>query len=516
MQPMPPPMGPNGMQQPMMPMAPRGMPGGMPGMPPMGMPMPGTPEAAFLAAQCGGATMMGQMAGGPMPPGMSPGMQMMKPGDSGGMKDAAEMLHNAAMVMKRRRCIVAVDEVPGFVRTVYTLLRVCDPEIIAWSEDGTQIVIKEAERFASEICPKFFRHRNFNSFTRLLNMYQFHKVPSVQRDSKDVCFEHPHFQRGRDDLLPLVQRKGAQTMREELMAREMWERSALGGMAGGPLDAALNPIHPMMQQQQMMQQQAASMGQPGDASNPGSWMRRMSELEAEVRTLKAENDRLRKIEEETKLLKEQIKANDDLIASLRASAPAQPSLADLFPGTADDAAAAGLPPPPEGLEEAMSTMGGPMMMMMSMMTNAMQQTLQNQTDVQFPNGAPTLDASAFDGAVQDASQGLLKSIGDGNRMLRLDFDTSMGDATYTQLKLSLDFARRRHQWALELEEGEARYTVWQEDSTVPDGYRFLRNFDRQPNSEAQDLLRVQPVEGEATVAGLFDGAGKFIDAFGKM
>ncbi|KAH8048311.1 DNA binding protein [Aureococcus anophagefferens] len=272
MQPMPPPMGPNGMQQPMMPMAPRGMPGGMPGMPPMGMPMPGTPEAAFLAAQCGGATMMGQMAGGPMPPGMSPGMQMMKPGDSErGMKDAAEMLHNAAMVMKRRRCIVAVDEVPGFVRTVYTLLRVCDPEIIAWSEDGTQIVIKEAERFASEICPKFFRHRNFNSFTRLLNMYQFHK------------------------------RKGAQTMREELMAREMWERSALGGMAGGPLDAALNPIHPMMQQQQMMQQQAASMGQPGDASNPGSWMRRMSELEAEVRTLKAENDRLRKIEEETKL-----------------------------------------------------------------------------------------------------------------------------------------------------------------------------------------------------------------------
>ena len=179
------------------------------------------------------------------------------------------------------------------------------------------------------------------------------------------------------------------------MAREMWERSALGGMAGGPLDAALNPIHPMMQQQQMMQQQAASMGQPGDASNPGSWMRRMSELEAEVRTLKTENDRLRKIEEETKLLKEQIKANDELIASLRASAPAQPSLADLFPGTADDAAAAGLPPPPEGLEEAMSTMGGPMMMMMSMMTNAMQQTLQNQTDVQFPNGAPTLDAAAF-------------------------------------------------------------------------------------------------------------------------
>ena len=134
------------------------------------------------------------------------------------MKDAAAALQSAAQLSKRRRCMVAVDEVPGFVRTVYTLLRVCDDSIIGWSEDGTQILIKEPDRFAAEVCPKFFRHRNFNSFTRLLNMYQFHKVPSVQRDSKDVCFEHPHFQRGRDDLLPLVQRKGAQSMRDELMA----------------------------------------------------------------------------------------------------------------------------------------------------------------------------------------------------------------------------------------------------------------------------------------------------------
>ena len=120
---------------------------------------------------------------------------------------------------------------------VYTLLRVCDDSIIGWSEDGTQILIKEPDRFAAEVCPKFFRHRNFNSFTRLLNMYQFHKVPSVQRDSKDVCFEHPHFQRGRDDLLPLVQRKGAQTMRDELMAREMYARPPF------PPGSGVEPVH---------------------------------------------------------------------------------------------------------------------------------------------------------------------------------------------------------------------------------------------------------------------------------
>ena len=52
-------------------------------------------------------------------------------------------------------------------------------------------------------------------------MYQIHKVPCAQCESKDVCFEHPHFQRGRGDLLPLVQRKGTQTMRDEILERKM-------------------------------------------------------------------------------------------------------------------------------------------------------------------------------------------------------------------------------------------------------------------------------------------------------
>ncbi|EOD04163.1 hypothetical protein EMIHUDRAFT_125420, partial [Emiliania huxleyi CCMP1516] len=105
------------------------------------------------------------------------------------------------------------DEVSGFVRSVYTLLRVCDAEIAGWSHDGLQVVIFDPARFASELCPKFFRHRTFQSFTRLLNMYQFHRVPSAQRDSKHVVFAHPNFQRTREDLLPLIQRKSSSACR---------------------------------------------------------------------------------------------------------------------------------------------------------------------------------------------------------------------------------------------------------------------------------------------------------------
>ena len=61
----------------------------------------------------------------------------------------------------------------------------------------------------------------------------------------------------------------------------------------------------------------------------------------------------------------------------------------------------------------------------------------------------------FDGAVQDAATGLLSAIEDGSLKLRLDFDTSMGDETYTKLKLSLEFARDvAIEWALAMEEEE--------------------------------------------------------------
>ena len=61
----------------------------------------------------------------------------------------------------------------------------------------------------------------------------------------------------------------------------------------------------------------------------------------------------------------------------------------------------------------------------------------------------------FDGAVQDAANGLLGAIQDGSLKLRLDFDTSMGDETYTKLKLSTEFARDvAIEWALAMEEDE--------------------------------------------------------------
>ena len=98
-------------------------------------------------------------------------------------------------------------EVAGFVRTLFTLLRVCDPVVIGWSRDGKVLLVRDPARFAAEVCPKFFRHKNFNSFTRLLNMYQFHKRPHEKElVGNGVAFAHESFMRGREDLLAKIKR----------------------------------------------------------------------------------------------------------------------------------------------------------------------------------------------------------------------------------------------------------------------------------------------------------------------
>lgn len=39
-------------------------------------------------------------------------------------------------------------------------------------------VVPSADRFGRELLPRFFKHSNFGSFVRQLNMYGFHKVCS--------------------------------------------------------------------------------------------------------------------------------------------------------------------------------------------------------------------------------------------------------------------------------------------------------------------------------------------------
>jgi heat shock transcription factor len=112
--------------------------------------------------------------------------------------------------------------------------------LIRWSEAGDsfiggchydfhlcdllQFAVPNSEHFAREVLGRWFKHQNFQSFVRQLNMYGFHKIPQLQqgvlKSDSDIeiwNFAHPHFRRGEPNLLNFIQRKKqvAQTLQPD-------------------------------------------------------------------------------------------------------------------------------------------------------------------------------------------------------------------------------------------------------------------------------------------------------------
>ncbi|OAX35151.1 hypothetical protein K503DRAFT_697431 [Rhizopogon vinicolor AM-OR11-026] len=105
--------------------------------------------------------------------------------------------------------------VPAFLQKLYEMVNdPSDHDLIRWSDAGDSFFVLDQERFASEVLGRWFKHKNFSSFVRQLNMYGFHKIPHLQQgvlrsdsDTEFWNFEHPHFIRGQPDMLCLIQRK---------------------------------------------------------------------------------------------------------------------------------------------------------------------------------------------------------------------------------------------------------------------------------------------------------------------
>lgn len=94
---------------------------------------------------------------------------------------------------------------PAFLSKTYEIFSMPEfSSICGWNASGDTIIVSQLEAFVALVLPRFFKHRNFPSFVRQLNLYGFHKTVL---DSKRLEFQHPYFKRDRPDLLHYIKRK---------------------------------------------------------------------------------------------------------------------------------------------------------------------------------------------------------------------------------------------------------------------------------------------------------------------
>ncbi|KAK5951085.1 Heat shock transcription factor [Knufia fluminis] len=107
-------------------------------------------------------------------------------------------------------------QIPPFVMKLHSFLEnPKNTDLIRWADDGKSFVVLNEDEFANKLIPELFKHNNYASFVRQLNMYGFHKkvglsdnsMRASERKAKSPSeYFNPFFRRGYPDLLWLIQK----------------------------------------------------------------------------------------------------------------------------------------------------------------------------------------------------------------------------------------------------------------------------------------------------------------------
>jgi hypothetical protein len=101
---------------------------------------------------------------------------------------------------------VESDRVP-FPEALFALLLNESPSVISWISGGQAFKILDAEKFETEVMPRYFIESNLATFLQQLRSYGFH----TDREASETSYAHPMFQAGKPELVTGIRRSGVKS-----------------------------------------------------------------------------------------------------------------------------------------------------------------------------------------------------------------------------------------------------------------------------------------------------------------
>ncbi|TYG90410.1 hypothetical protein ES288_A12G179500v1 [Gossypium darwinii] len=151
------------------------------------------------------------------------------------------------------------QSIAPFLRKCYEMV---DDEatnsIISWTQNNDSFVIWDMTEFSVRLLPQYFKHSNFSSFIRQLNIYGFRKI-----DSDRWEFANDGFVRGRKDLLKnIARRKYSQgpEQRKSLQQQQQPENS-VGSCENNENNRLWNEVENLKTDKNALTQELVKLGQ---------------------------------------------------------------------------------------------------------------------------------------------------------------------------------------------------------------------------------------------------------------
>ena len=109
------------------------------------------------------------------------------------------------MLGKKRNNQRKVNKSESFLSKLYDILKNNSySKIIHWDTDGKRVIISDVVNLCNLVLPKFYKHHNYSSFVRQLNLYGFHKSKGISKCGDSYELEAFHSKATKEEISKIV------------------------------------------------------------------------------------------------------------------------------------------------------------------------------------------------------------------------------------------------------------------------------------------------------------------------